>query len=83
MLEQADSAGASWLGRYDRLRLNTCRWTSRLPNSSYTAHAGLFPSRDQIVSYLEDYAQRHALDVRVRTRVERIDRQSVPVPTER
>ena len=74
VLEQADSVAAAWRGRYDRLRLNTCRWTSRLPNSSYPAHAGLFPSRDQIVSYLEDYAQRHALDVRVRTRVERIDR---------
>lgn len=26
VLEQADYAGASWLGRYERLRLNTCRW---------------------------------------------------------
>jgi len=74
VLEQADSVAASWRGRYDRLRLNTCRWTSRLSHSAYPAHTGLFPSRDQIVSYLEDYAQRHALDVRVRTRVERIDR---------
>ena len=34
VLEQADSVAASWRGRYDRLRLNTCRWTSRLPHSS-------------------------------------------------
>jgi cation diffusion facilitator CzcD-associated flavoprotein CzcO len=74
VLEQADSVAASWRGRYDRLRLNTCRRTSRLPHSSYPAHTGLFPSRDQIIRYLEDYAKRHAPDVRVRTRVERIDR---------
>ncbi len=36
VLEQADSVGASWRGRYDRLRLNTCRWTSRLPRSRCT-----------------------------------------------
>ncbi len=74
VLEQADSVAASWRGRYDRLRLNTCRWTSRLSHSSYPAHTGLFPSRDEIVSYLEDYTRRHALDVHVRAQVERIDR---------
>ena len=74
VLEQADSAGASWLGRYDRLRLNTCRWTSQLPRSRYPSHTGLFPSRDEVISYLNDYVQRHTLQIRVRTCVERIDR---------
>jgi cation diffusion facilitator CzcD-associated flavoprotein CzcO len=71
---QADSAGASWRGRYDRLRLNTCRQTSRLAHSRYPAHTALFPSRNDMVSYLEDYAARHVPGVRVGTRVERIDR---------
>ena len=74
VLEQADSVGASWRGRYDRLRLNTCRWTSRLPRSRYPAHTALFPSRDDVISYLEDYAARHVPGVRFGTRVERIDR---------
>ncbi|MGH2894324.1 MAG: flavin-containing monooxygenase [Solirubrobacteraceae bacterium] len=74
VLEQAGSVGASWRGRYDRMRLNTSRWTSRLSHCGYPARTGLFPSRDEMVGYLEDYAQRHALDVRMRTRVERIDR---------
>jgi putative flavoprotein involved in K+ transport len=71
---QADSAAASWLGRYGRLRLNTCRWTSQLPRSGYRSRTGLFPSRDEVISYLKDYLQRPALDLRVRTCVERIDR---------
>src|SRR5438067_5280365 len=74
VLERADAIGAAWRGRYDRLRLNTCRWTSRLPHSRYARGAALFPSRDEMVRYLEDYASRHRLDVRLGTRVERIDR---------
>ena len=68
---QADSAGASWRGRYDRLRLNTCRRTSRLAPSRYPAHTALFLSCDDMVGYLEDYP---VPGVRVGTRVERIDR---------
>ena len=74
VLEQAGSVGASWRGRYDRLRLNTCQATSRLPRSRYPAHTALFPSRDDVISYLEDYAARHVPGVRFGTRVERIDR---------
>jgi cation diffusion facilitator CzcD-associated flavoprotein CzcO len=74
ILDQADSIGSSWRGRYDRLRLNTSRWTSKLPKARYARGTPLFPSRDEIVKYLEDYASRNELEVRLGTRVERIDR---------
>jgi cation diffusion facilitator CzcD-associated flavoprotein CzcO len=74
ILEQGDAVATAWTGRYDRLRLNTCRWTSKLPHSRYPRRAGLFPSRDQVVDYLSDYARRNELDVRVGIRVERISR---------
>jgi cation diffusion facilitator CzcD-associated flavoprotein CzcO len=74
VLEQADAVGSSWRGRYDRLRLNTSRWTSTLPHSRYARGAGLFPSREEVIKYLEEYAERNGLDVRLRTRVDRIDR---------
>lgn len=35
LLDQADEVASSWRGRYDRLRLNTCRPLSRLPNRPY------------------------------------------------
>jgi len=65
VLERADAVGASWRERYDRLRLNTCRWTSTLPHSRYAKGTALFPSRDETVRYLEDYAERHRLDIRL------------------
>jgi cation diffusion facilitator CzcD-associated flavoprotein CzcO len=74
VLERADAVGASWRGRYDRLRLNSSRWTSQLPGARYARGTGVFPPRDEVVRYLEDYASSHALDVRFNTSVERIDR---------
>jgi putative flavoprotein involved in K+ transport len=73
VLEQAAAVGASWRSRYDRLRLNSSRWFSNLPGQRHTGENGPFPSRDQMVRYLEDYAGTRGLDVRVNTRLERVD----------
>jgi cation diffusion facilitator CzcD-associated flavoprotein CzcO len=74
VLEQAAAVGASWRNRYDRLRLNSSRWFSSLPGQRHTAENGPFPSRDQMVRYLEDYAGTKRLDVKLNTRLERVDR---------
>jgi cation diffusion facilitator CzcD-associated flavoprotein CzcO len=74
VLERADAVAASWRGRYDRLRLNSSRWTSQLPGARYARGTGVFPPRDEVVRYLEEYASSRALDVRFDTRGERIDR---------
>lgn len=73
VLERTEAVGASWRGRYDRLRLNSSRPFSKLPGSRYARGVGIFPTRDQMVGYLEDHAARNRLDIRFDTRVERID----------
>jgi len=74
VLERADAVAASWRGRYDRLRLNSSRPFSKLPGARYPRGTGMFPSRDQVVEYLESYARDHELEIRFRTHVERIQR---------
>jgi cation diffusion facilitator CzcD-associated flavoprotein CzcO len=74
VLERAGEVAASWRGRYDRLRLNSSRWFSALPGARWPGAVGPFPSRDQMVDYLERYAGYHHMDVRLNTAVERIDR---------
>ena len=74
VLERADAIGAAWRGRYDRLRLNTSRLTSKLPAMRYRRGTSLFPTRDEFVRYLEDYSERNELDVRLGTQAARIDR---------
>jgi cation diffusion facilitator CzcD-associated flavoprotein CzcO len=73
VLDRADSVGSSWRSRYDRLRLNTSRWTSTLPGARYARGTPLFPSRDEMVRYLEEYAERNRLELRLGTPVERLD----------
>jgi cation diffusion facilitator CzcD-associated flavoprotein CzcO len=75
VLERGDAVGHSWRGRYDRLRLNSSRWFSQLPGARYGRAVGAFPARDDVVRYLERYAERHELDVRLRTAVSKIDRE--------
>jgi putative flavoprotein involved in K+ transport len=74
VLEQAGVVAAAWRGRYDRMRLNTSRLTSRLPGLRYPPGTGLFPTRDEFVAYLERYVDRHGIDLRLGVRVARIDR---------
>jgi putative flavoprotein involved in K+ transport len=74
VIERASGIGASWRTRYDRLRLNSSRWFSALPGARWPRKTGPFPSRDQMVEYLEGYAGYHRMDVRLNTSLERVDR---------
>ena len=74
VLERAPAVAARWRSRYEPLRLNTLRSLSHLPGQRIPRRAGRYPSRDDFITYLEDYAVRHRLAVRFGTAVERIDR---------
>jgi putative flavoprotein involved in K+ transport len=73
VLERGDAVGAAWQTRYDRLRLNSSRWFSQLPGARFGRDTGTFPSRAEMVRYLDRYATRFELDVRLSSPVERID----------
>lgn len=75
VLERSDQVAASWRKRYPALRLNTAGWMSTQPGFRATRRRyGEFPSRDQWIQYLEDYAAHHGLDIRYGTEVERVTR---------
>ena len=74
VLDAGATAGSSWAAHYDSLRLNTVAWTSHLPGARFGRDVGPYPTRDQVVEYLAGYADRHRLDVRRSTRVERLER---------
>jgi cation diffusion facilitator CzcD-associated flavoprotein CzcO len=56
VLERGAAVGAAWRGRYDALRFNTSRLHSHLPGARFPRTFGQFPTRDQYVGYLEQYA---------------------------
>jgi indole-3-pyruvate monooxygenase len=61
LLERSDRVGATWRGHYDRLHLHTSKGSSALPGLPFPADHPRYPSRDQVVAYLERYAAFHGL----------------------
>ncbi|PZM15606.1 flavin-containing monooxygenase [Rhizobium tubonense] len=57
VLEAADRPAASWHRHYDRLHLHTSKAHSALPGKPMPADFPRYPSRLQIIAYLEDYAR--------------------------
>ncbi|WP_086739235.1 flavin-containing monooxygenase [Streptomyces glaucescens] len=74
VLEKSDRVGASWRRHYDRLHLHTTRRLSGLPGLPMPRRFGRWVSRDNVVRYLEKYAEHHELDVVTGVEVTRVDR---------
>ncbi|THD49801.1 MAG: NAD(P)/FAD-dependent oxidoreductase [Bradyrhizobium sp.] len=58
VFEKADNVGSAWRRHYDRLHLHTDRKHSGLPGMAMPQTYPLYPSRMQMVAYLESYAAR-------------------------
>ncbi|GAA2449465.1 NAD(P)/FAD-dependent oxidoreductase [Streptomyces mauvecolor] len=74
VLEKSDSVAASWRRHYDRLHLHTTRRLSALPGLRIPRRFGRWVSRDDVVRYLEKYADFHELEIVTGVEVERIER---------
>jgi cation diffusion facilitator CzcD-associated flavoprotein CzcO len=74
VLDRADRVASSWRSRYDGLRLNTWRRFSHLPGRRFPKGTPTFPGRDQLIEHLERHAGEDGIELRLATRVERIDR---------
>ncbi|MET0423022.1 MAG: NAD(P)/FAD-dependent oxidoreductase [Actinoplanes sp.] len=72
VLERGPGVATSWRGRYDRLRLHTVRRLSSLPGFTIPRQYGRWVRRDDLVRYLEAYAERSGLEVRTGTTVKRV-----------
>jgi putative flavoprotein involved in K+ transport len=72
VLEAGAEPGAAWRARYDRLHLHTPRLLSGLPGLRIPRKHGRWVARDDLISYLHDYAAVHDIDLRTNCRVERI-----------
>src|SRR5258705_9599833 len=76
VVDRAHDVAASWKQHYDRLHLHTVKRHSSLPFSSWPRETPRYPSRDDMVSYLERYAEQHQITPRFGVEVRRVTRES-------
>lgn len=72
ILEKADTVGSVWRRHYERLHLHTDRGHSALPGLPMPRNYPRYPSRAQVVAYLEDYAMQFDLHPVFGSQVERV-----------
>jgi len=56
ILERSGRVGSSWRAHYERLHLHTPKSHSALPFVAFPKSYPRYPSRQQVVAYLDSYA---------------------------
>lgn len=75
ILDANKQVGDSWRNRYDSLVLFTPRTYSQLPGFPMDGAPNGFPTKDEMASYLQQYASHFNLPMRHHTKVDRVTRQ--------
>ncbi len=76
LLDRAPTVASSWRNHYNSLHLHTARGRSTLPGLEYPKDVGRYPSRDQVISYLDAYAKHHGLEPHLGCTVTAVTRDS-------
>jgi putative flavoprotein involved in K+ transport len=74
IVDAADSVGAAWRERWDSLVLFTPRRYSGLPGLPVSGDGDGYPTRDEVIAYLEQYAETFGLPIELSSRVQRLTR---------
>jgi putative flavoprotein involved in K+ transport len=74
VVDRADSIGSAWRARWDSLALFTPRRYDALPGLPFPGDPAGYPSRDEVIAYLERYAQTFELPVELSSEVRALDR---------
>ena len=75
ILDAYGRTGDAWRKRWDSLRLFSPARYAGLPGLPFPARGDVFPTKNQVADYLEEYRRRFQLPVRHNTRVERLWRE--------
>jgi putative flavoprotein involved in K+ transport len=74
IVDAGPAVGHVWRNRWDSLRLFTPAEYDALPGTPFPAPTGSHPTKDEVADYLNSYAKRHGLPVRLNTAVQRLHR---------
>ena len=69
ILERADSIGSAWRARWESLTLFTPRRYSALPGLPFPGEPDGYPTRDEVIAYLDRYAETFELPIELNSEV--------------
>jgi len=72
IIEKTNSVGTPWRNYYRRLHLHTNKRISNLPFKKFARTIPRYPSRQQVVDYLDDYQKEHMINPIFNTEAARI-----------
>ena len=75
ILERGDSIAPAWRERWDSLTLFTPRGYSSLPGLPFPGDPDDYPTRDEVIAYLERYAEEFDLPIELNSPVRSLSRE--------
>jgi putative flavoprotein involved in K+ transport len=73
ILERADAIGSAWRERWESLTLFTPRRYSALPGLPFPGDSDGYPTRDDVIAYLEHHAKTFQLPIELKSEVRRLE----------
>jgi putative flavoprotein involved in K+ transport len=75
IFERGDSIAPAWRQRWDSLKLFTPRGYSALPGLPFPGDPDDYPTRDEVIAYLDQYAETFELPIEFNSHVRRLSRE--------
>jgi putative flavoprotein involved in K+ transport len=75
IFERGDSVAPAWRERWDSLKLFTPRGYSALPGLPFPGDPDDYPTRDEVIAYLGQYAETFELPIELNSDVRRLSRE--------
>jgi putative flavoprotein involved in K+ transport len=72
IFERSDALAPAWRERWDSLALFTSRRYSSLPGLAFSGDPDGYPTRDEVIAYLERYGETFELPIELSTEVRRL-----------
>jgi len=76
VLDKVDEIGASWLNRWDSLKLFTPTEFNHLPGLDFPAPRGHYPNKYEVANYFKAYVEKNDIPVNLNTFVQRIEKKN-------
>ena len=76
VVDKENEVGASWLNRWDSLKLFTPSEFNNLPGMDFPAKKGYYPNKEEVANYFKLYVQRFSIDVKLNTFIENVKKEN-------